>query len=75
MAIYLVFLLGYHTPVLYFIAILTLSVSDAVAALIGKRYGSIRFKIEGETKSLEGSVSFFFITFFSEWLNWNLQRG
>jgi phytol kinase len=64
MAIYLTFLLGYQTPVLYFIAILTLSVSDAVAALIGKRYGSIRFKIEGETKSLEGSVSFFFVTFF-----------
>ncbi len=62
-AIYLVFLLGHDTPVFYFIAILVMTTSDALAALVGIRYGMIKYDVEGHTKSLEGSLTFFFITF------------
>ncbi len=63
LAIYLIYLLASHTPVLYFTSILVLTVSDAFAALVGKKYGTIKYEIEGNIKSLEGSVCFFFLSF------------
>lgn len=62
-AIYLTFLLAAGNPVIYIIAILTLTVSDTFAALSGLRYGSLKYEVEGGVKSLEGSLVFFFITF------------
>lgn len=62
-AIYLVFLLSSNRPVIYFISILVMSVSDALAALVGGKYGAIKFDVEGNLKSLEGSVVFFFVAF------------
>ncbi len=62
-SIYLVFLLSGGQAHLYFIAILVMAVSDALAALIGGRYGSVKYDVEGNLKSLEGSTVFFFVTF------------
>ena len=62
-AVYILFLLSHHQPVLYFVAILIMTVSDSLAALIGEAYGSISYEVEETTKSLEGSVIFFLTTF------------
>lgn len=62
-AIYLIFLLSSNRPVIYLISILVMAISDTMAALIGGKYGQIKFDVEGNLKSLEGSVVFFFVTF------------
>jgi|GEM_PF-1105648 len=62
-AVYVIFLLGHEKPVLYFISIMVMTVSDTLAALLGGKYGSIKYEVEGTVKSLEGSVVFFFVTF------------
>jgi phytol kinase len=51
-----------HT-VLYVLPILILTFSDAAAALTGVRYGTRIFTVEDGTKSLEGVVMFFLVTF------------
>jgi hypothetical protein len=43
--------------------VLVLAVGNAFAALIGSRYGVIRYEVEDETKSLEGSLVFLVIAF------------
>lgn len=63
LAIYLIFLLSSDKPVIYFVSILVMAVSDTLAALVGGKYGIIKFEVEGNIKSLEGSVVFFFVTF------------
>ncbi len=62
-AIYLIFLMASNRPVIYFTSILVMTVSDTLAALVGGKYGAIKFDSEGNIKSLEGSVVFFFATF------------
>lgn len=62
-AVYLIFLLSSTKPVIYCIAILVMTVSDTMAALVGGKYGVIKFDVEGNLKSLEGSLAFFFVTF------------
>jgi dolichol kinase len=62
-AVYLIFLLSSAKPVIYFISILVMAVSDTMAALVGGKYGVIKFDVEGNLKSLEGSIAFFFVTF------------
>jgi len=62
-AVYLIFLLSSNKPVIYFISILVMAVSDTMAALVGGKYGVIKFDVEGNLKSLEGSIAFFFVTF------------
>lgn len=62
-AIYLIFLMASNRPVIYFTSILVMTVSDTLAALVGGKYGAIKFDVEGNIKSLEGSVVFFFATF------------
>ena len=63
LAIYLIFVLSRARPVLYFIAILVMSISDTLAALVGGTYGRVKFQVEGNLKSLEGSTVFFVVTF------------
>lgn len=63
LAVYVLFLVGRDEPVLYFVSVLVMTVSDTLAALLGGRYGSIRYDVEGQVKTLEGSVVFFFVTF------------
>jgi len=74
-AVYLLFLLSHDRPVLYTIPVLVMTVSDTMAALIGGRYGSIRFEVEENTKSLEGSTVFFFVTFLCIHLSLLLMTG
>ena len=62
-AVYVIFLLSHNQPVLYFVSILVMTVSDSLAALIGEVYGHISYEVEESTKSLEGSVIFFLATF------------
>jgi dolichol kinase len=61
--VYVLFLLSHEKPVLYFVPILIMTVSDTLAALVGDKYGSIKFEVKGTTKSLEGSTAFFFSAF------------
>ena len=43
--------------------VLVLAVADAAAALVGGRYGRIRYEVEDQCKSLEGSLVFAAVTF------------
>ncbi len=63
LVIYALFILAYDRPWLYVISVLVLAVSDAAAALIGSRYGRIRYQIDQDHKSLEGSLVFALITY------------
>jgi phytol kinase len=62
-SVFLIYVLANGKPALYFVSILVLAVSDTAAALIGSRYGSIKIMVEGNLKSLEGSIAFAFVTF------------
>jgi dolichol kinase len=62
-AVYLMFLLASHRPVFYLISVLALVVSDALAALVGTTYGRMRFRVERDRRSVEGSAVFFLTTF------------
>jgi phytol kinase len=58
-AVAVLFCLSHQTPLLFCIPILMLTLADAVAALIGVRYGRLRYQtLEGQ-KSAEGSITFF----------------
>ncbi|HOJ62929.1 MAG TPA: hypothetical protein PLE45_00780 [Spirochaetota bacterium] len=63
-AILLTFILASNKSY-YIISILILTFSDSLAALIGKRYGSISINVRGSIKSLEGAIVFIFVTFIS----------
>jgi phytol kinase len=63
LSVFLVFLMTQGRPWLYLSAVLVLAVGDAFAGLIGSRYGVIRYEVEDETKSLEGSLVFLVISF------------
>ncbi|MDJ0614347.1 MAG: hypothetical protein QNJ29_11790 [Rhizobiaceae bacterium] len=49
-------------PVLYVLPMLVITLSDAAAALVGTAYGRIRFAVEDGTKSIEGAIAFFMVT-------------
>lgn len=63
LAIWLVFVIAADQPAFYLAGVLVLALADAFAALIGSRYGAIRYEVEDEFKSVEGSVVFFFVAF------------
>lgn len=63
LAVFLVFVLTLGRPWLYLSAVLVLAVADAFAALIGSQYGRVRYEVETETKSLEGSLVFLVLAF------------
>jgi len=64
-AIWLTFLItsGMEKPHFFLIAVCTLSISDALASLIGKSYGFKLYAVEEDRKSFEGSLFFFLSTF------------
>ncbi len=62
LAIFLVFLLAADDLWVYFSSVLILGVADAFAALVGTRWGRLRYSVQESTKSLEGSLAFFLIT-------------
>jgi phytol kinase len=51
-------------PILYCVPLLILALADAVAALVGVRYGRRRYETVDGHKSAEGSVAFFTVAFF-----------
>jgi len=59
------FVLSSENRLLYLIPLLTLTLADAVAALVGIRYGQHRFCTSEGTKSAEGSLAFFMVAFLS----------
>ncbi|MEO6332429.1 MAG: hypothetical protein ABIV11_10650 [Gemmatimonadaceae bacterium] len=62
-AIYLLFVIGAGRPVFYMIAVLALVVSDTVAAVLGSAYGRVRYVVEADRRTVEGSAVFFLSTF------------
>lgn len=62
-AIWMLFQISTGKLWLYISSVLVLSIADAGAALIGSKYGSIRFKIGDSEKSLQGSIIFFMVAF------------
>lgn len=62
-SILILYVLSSSRPVIYSISMLMLAIADPVGALIGKSYGSIRYKVQNEEKSLEGSFMFFLVAF------------
>lgn len=66
-AVYLVFLLAEGNILMFQIPIVVLTVGDAVAALIGQRYGRIRYRMSGTTRTVEGSMAFIGVSFLCIW--------
>lgn len=62
-AVFLLFWLSHDRPVFYLISALALVLSDTLAALVGTVYGRHSYRVEGDTRSLEGSAVFFLATF------------
>ena len=64
-SIALIFVLAQDDPLLYAIPMLLLTLADAVAAMIGVRYGRLHYKTADGQKTAEGSITFFMVAFFS----------
>ena len=52
--------LFWDQPLLLVASVMPMTWGDAMAALVGQRYGHYRFTIAGQTRSLEGSVAMLF---------------
>lgn len=63
LSVYLIFYLAQGKPFLFVIPILVLTISDTLAALMGKTYGRILYDVEDDKKSLEGSMVFLLATY------------
>lgn len=70
-----VFCLSNGDRVLYSVPILILALADAAAALVGVRYGRLRFRAMDGYKSVEGSIAFFAVSFASVFLSLRLFGG
>lgn len=64
-AVAVLFALSHEEWLFYVIPITILALADAVAALIGLRYGTLQYLTSEGTKSVEGSLAFFFSAFLS----------
>ena len=63
LAVFIVFVLSGGRTWMYISAILALCLADALAAIIGISYARIRYSIENQWKSLEGSLVFLLVTY------------
>lgn len=59
----LLFLVGRSQPMLYLVGLSYMVVSDALAALIGRHYGRATYEVERQRRSVEGSITFFVVSF------------
>lgn len=76
--IYLLFVLTPGEPWKYFICVLVLTTADALAALVGGRYGRLRYQVDENFKSLEGSLAFLTATFLAVFVPlaiWPIDQG
>jgi dolichol kinase len=62
LAIAIIFFRSHGEPVLYVLPILVITLSDTASALVGTSYGRRRFAVEDGSKSMEGVVAFFVVT-------------
>ena len=58
----------WDNPPIMVAALMPLTWGDGLAPVIGKLYGSHSYKIKGTTRTLEGSVGFFFAALAATWL-------
>jgi phytol kinase len=64
-----------NDKLIFCIAILHMAIADALAALMGRKFGKkTRFKIMGAEKSITGSIVFFVISFVLLMVYWNLHQ-
>jgi phytol kinase len=70
-----VFLLAGDSKVMYVVPILMLTLADAVAAVIGLRYGAHLYSSAERPKSVEGSAAFFVVAFVSAFVPLQLMTG
>ncbi len=64
-AVVIVFWLAKGDPILFCVPILVLTVADAAGALVGRRYGEMKFDTLSGRKSTEGCITVFLVTFFA----------
>ena len=64
----LLFVLAGRNTVLYVIPMLWLTFSDATAALIGVKYGTVEYATHDGRKSFEGSLAFAIVTFMTTFI-------
>ncbi len=65
LSVAIVFVLARGEPMLFVVPILILALADAVAALVGVRYGASHYTTLEGRKSTEGSAAFFVVAFLS----------
>jgi phytol kinase len=65
LSVVILFGLSNGDPILFCIPMLILTLADAIAAIIGIRYGQLRYITTDGQKSAEGSITFFTLAFFS----------
>jgi phytol kinase len=58
LAVALVYGLSGRQPIQYCIPLLILAVSDTAAAMVGQRFGKLRYNVGNARRSLEGNVAF-----------------
>jgi len=61
LSVCLLFVFAHGNALLFIIPILILTLADPVAAVIGSRYGRLRYMVTKGQKSVEGSAAFFLV--------------
>lgn len=56
--IYTAFVLAEGDAVLFQLSVLVLALADPAAAVVGRRFGRLRYRLAGVTRSVEGSLGF-----------------
>jgi phytol kinase len=56
--IYVAFVIAAGDALLFQLSVLVLALADPAAAVVGQRFGRLRYRIAGVTRSLEGSLGF-----------------
>ena len=75
LAVWLVFVLADGEYWRYLASLLVLGIADAFAALAGSSYGRIRYRVEEESKSVEGSLVFLVVAYLAILLPMLLLTG
>ncbi len=65
LSVALLYQLAHGGKLLYAVPLVVLTLADTVAALTGAEYGKHGYSATGVTKSMEGSIAFFCVAFFS----------
>ena len=63
LSVFLVLLFAGGRTVMYVSALLALCLADALAGLVGTTFARVRYDVEDQWKSLEGSLTFLVVTF------------